>query len=81
MNLYLSGLPVTDSGLDALKDLPQLGGLHLSRTKIKGQGLGRLKSLAKLAVVDLDNTEITDEGLTPSRERSIFSFLQSVMLP
>lgn len=62
--LNLSGLPITDRGLEALADLPNLERLYLSRTKVQGPGLSRLKSLSKLDVLGLDNTAVTEEGLT-----------------
>jgi hypothetical protein len=62
-NLTIHGLPITDEGLDAIKDLPALGGLYLNRTKIKGPGLARLKSLRSVALLDVGESEIDDEGL------------------
>jgi Leucine-rich repeat (LRR) protein len=62
-NLNLGGLPITDAGLDAIKDMPAFDVLCLSRTKINGPGLARLKSLPMLTTLDLGETEIDDEGL------------------
>jgi hypothetical protein len=62
--LNLSGLPITDAGLNALAGLPNLERLHLSRTKVRGPGLSRLKSLPNLDVLELDDSAMTDEGLT-----------------
>jgi hypothetical protein len=38
-NLTLGCLPITDAGLNAIKDMPALDVLYLSRTNIKGPGL------------------------------------------
>src|SRR5262249_41754419 len=72
---------VTDSGLDAIKDLPSLGGLYLNRTRVSGPGLGRLKSLPGLAVLYLDESDVTDAGLVHVVGAANHQFLSIVNVP
>lgn len=63
-NLTLNDLPITDSGLEAIADLPALQALYLSRTRVQGRGLMKLKSLPQLLVLYLDGCPVTEEGLS-----------------
>lgn len=80
-NLNLGGLPLTDADLDAIKDLPNLGGLYLDRTRVNGPGLGRLKSLPGLAVLYLDGSAVTDEGLDHLKGAGNLQFLSLSGVP
>jgi hypothetical protein len=79
--LNLGGLPITDAGLDEIKDLPNLGGLYLDRTQVRGPGLGRLKSLPGLAVLYLDGSAVTDEGLDYLKGANNLQLLSLVGVP
>jgi hypothetical protein len=61
--LDLSDLPITDSGLEAIADLPALEALFLQRTRVQGRGLLKLKSLPRLSVLHLNGSPLTEEGL------------------
>jgi hypothetical protein len=61
--LRLTGLPVTDAGLAAVNDAPELNGLYLSNTSVQGHGLLNLKSLPRLSILDLDGSALTEDGL------------------
>jgi hypothetical protein len=80
-SLQLGGLPIPDSGLDAIKDLPNLGGLYLWRTKVQGLGLGRLKSLPALAVLYLDGSPISEPALEQLKGATNLQCLSLVGVP
>ncbi len=80
-NLTLGGLPITDAGLEALNDLPNLGGLYLYGTQVRGPGLSRLKSLPALAVLYLDGSAVTDEGLAALKGATNLQALSLVGVP
>jgi hypothetical protein len=80
-NLTLGGLAITDAGLEALNDLPNLGGLYLYSTQVRGPGLRRLKSLPALAVLYLDGSAVTDEGLGALKGATNLQSLSLVGVP
>jgi hypothetical protein len=61
--LNLAGTQVTDDGLAALADLPNLRMLHLEKTAISDAGLAHVKKCAELTYLNLYGTKITDAGL------------------
>jgi hypothetical protein len=80
-SLTLGGLPITDLGLRALNDLPNLGGLYLYGTQVRGPGLSRLKSLPAMAVLYLDGSAVTDEGLGALKGATNLQSLSLVGVP
>lgn len=61
--LNLAGTQVTDDGLAALADLPNLRMLHLEKTAISDAGLAHVIKCAELTYLNLYGTKITDAGL------------------
>ncbi len=61
--LSLFGKPVTNAGLERLKELTNLVELDLGGTQVTDAGLEHLKKLGKLERLDLHNTQVTDAGL------------------
>jgi hypothetical protein len=61
--LNLSDLPITDRGLAAFNDAPELMSLNLNHTKIQGHSFASLTSLPQLSVLYLDGTAMSDDGL------------------
>lgn len=61
--LNLSGSPVTDAGLDELKDFQEFSSLDLSTTKVTDAGLARIAVHPHLRWLALEDTSITDAGL------------------
>ena len=62
-SLDLQGTQLTDSGLEHLKGLTNMGSLNLSSTQIGDAGLKHLSGLSLLTDLALFNTKVTDEGL------------------
>ena len=60
--LALSGCPITNEGLQKLRELPELSKLDLSRTSITDESLQKLPKMPKLTHLDLSETAITNEG-------------------
>ena len=54
---------VTDDGLAALSQYPELRTLNLEETKVTDGGLKRLAAVEKLSELVLDQTAVTDPGL------------------
>jgi len=61
--LHLGGLPVTDAGLDSLKELRGLVTLQVVDAKARGDFLAGLNSLPRLAILYLDGNELNEERL------------------
>ena len=61
--LNLAGSKVTDAGLAAVAQLPNLRRLHLEKTAVTDAGLAHLKGLANLEYLNLYATGVTDAGL------------------
>jgi Leucine Rich repeat len=59
----LKGTNVTDSGLENLRELTQLGALRLMGSNFTDDGLANLKGLTQLKVLNLTGTGISDAGL------------------
>jgi Leucine-rich repeat (LRR) protein len=66
---------VNDSGLEYLKELPQLRILAVSDTQITDISLVRLNGLSQLGELYLDNTQVTDAGLQHLTGLSQLKFL------
>ena len=54
---------ITDTGMEQLKELPDLHRLHLNGTKVTDAGLECLEGLTRLQQLWLCGTKITDAGL------------------
>ncbi len=54
---------VTDAGLSAMADMPNLEKLYLQKTGITDEGLAQLSKFKKLRYLNLYGTEISDDGL------------------
>lgn len=61
--LNLNSTKIGDTGLDDLKELPNLKHLHLDSTEITDVGLEKLRCLPDLEGLKLSSTEISDAGL------------------
>jgi hypothetical protein len=66
--LFLTGLPVTDAGLEHLKGLTQLQTLLLDNTAVTDAGLEHLKGLTQLKSLHLGGTKVTDAGVNELRK-------------
>ena len=69
--LSLEGIPMTDAGMEVLKDLkawPNLTILNLSHTQISDAGLKRLRGLTGLRELDLSGTKVLAEGVLALRK-------------
>jgi uncharacterized membrane protein/mono/diheme cytochrome c family protein len=66
-SLDLAGTAVTDAGLAALADMPNLRELHLDRTRVTDAGLAALRPLSHLEYLNLYGTAVTDAGLATLR--------------
>jgi hypothetical protein len=62
--LELTGVPLQDDDLAALKDLTALRALSLQESLITDRGLGHLQRFTKLRVLSLMSTSIGDAGLS-----------------
>ena len=62
-SLNLANTKVTDAGLAALAELPNLRVLHLEKTGIGDAGLAHLKNLQSLEYLNVYGTQVTDAGL------------------
>ena len=62
-SVVLTDLPVSDSALVPLKDLPDLEVLSLSGTRVTNNGMMHLRGLDRLSYLFMNNTEVTDQGL------------------
>jgi uncharacterized membrane protein len=63
--LDLSGTQISDAGLAAVEQFPNLTRLHLNRTAITDAGMTHLARLSHLEYLNLYGTKITDAGLVP----------------
>jgi hypothetical protein len=54
---------ITDAGLDALEEVPELRGLSLDGTLITDDGLETLRNFTKLEYLGLSDTSVGDAGL------------------
>jgi hypothetical protein len=61
--LYLRDLPITDAGLQNLKDLHELKILNLDFTQITDAGMEIVPGLGKLTHVSVAGTKITNAGI------------------
>jgi uncharacterized membrane protein len=61
--LDLAGTKVTDAGLTAIQQMPNLQELRLERTAVTDAGLKNLTKLRKLDYLNLYGTPVTDAGL------------------
>src|SRR5207249_2570620 len=61
--LELTQIQVTDAGLEAVKDLPNLERLYVYEAPITGPGLKHLRGLTKLETLLLRGTKLNDDGL------------------
>jgi Leucine Rich Repeat (LRR) protein len=61
--LNLEGASVTDNGLLALPDLPDLRYIDLDSTGVTDKGLQKIGQFSNLEEVWLEDTKITDAGL------------------
>jgi hypothetical protein len=64
----LSGTPLSDAGLDSLKDIAELDALILSGTKITDAGLAQLAGCKKLQLLAVDGTGVTRAGIAALRK-------------
>lgn len=67
--LNVSHTKVTDTGLEALTQLPALKALTISQN-ITDKGASHLSALVRLEELDLDGARITDEGMAPLKKLS-----------
>ncbi len=65
VSLTLTGIPVADSDLDIIHQLPQLQWLALAGSQITDEGAAKLASfsLPKLSLLNLNNSRVSDLGL------------------
>jgi uncharacterized membrane protein len=63
ITLNLAGTKVTDAGLAAVRQMPNLQQLRLERTVVTDAGLKNLSKLRKLDYLNLYGTTVTDAGL------------------
>ncbi len=61
--LNLSGLNITNAGLEYLKNLPRLRSLNLENTHITDEGLEHFRDMKELEKLYLKNTKVTQEGV------------------
>ena len=62
--LFLSGTPITDDGMQYIQDLPSLEILNVCGAEsISDAGMESLRRLGKLRALILDKTRVTDAGL------------------
>jgi len=61
--LSLHGTQLTDAGIPALTELPNLEVLTLSHTRVTDAGLPPLAKMSKLTDVDLTGTDVTPAGI------------------
>ena len=61
--LYLTGSPVTDTGLASLSGLHSLRKLDLDSTEITDAGISHLAGLTGLQFLDLSRTKVGDAGM------------------
>ena len=62
-SIVLTDLPVSDSALLPLRDLPDLEVLSLTGTRITNTGMTHLTGLERLTYLFMNNTDVTDQGL------------------
>ena len=73
-NPYAS-YPVTDAGLEHLKESSQLRTVMLNQTRVTDAGLIHLSWLIQLQHLDLSGTQVTDAGLTHLRGLTQLQYL------
>jgi uncharacterized membrane protein/mono/diheme cytochrome c family protein len=61
--MTLAGSAVTDAGIAALPELPELRRLDLSSTRVGDEAARRIARLSSLATIVLVGTRVSDEGL------------------
>jgi hypothetical protein len=59
----VNGTSVSDAGLAAISDLPNLKSLDLEKTLVTDEGLRHLEKMPSLAVVNLAGSNVTSEGV------------------
>lgn len=62
-SVNISGMQVTDAGLEHLAQMPALSNLSISQTRISDSGLAKLESLTNLRTISLRADEFTGRGL------------------
>lgn len=62
-SVLLTDLPVTDTALVSLNQLPGLEVLSLSGTRVTNSGMAHLTNLERLTYLFMNDTEVSDEGL------------------
>jgi len=62
-NRYVDSYPVTDAGLEHLKESSQLRTLMLNQTRVTDAGLTHLRGLTQLQYLNLSGTHVTAAGV------------------
>jgi hypothetical protein len=61
--MFLTGIPFSDRGMEAISTLPAPTNLKLDGTTVTDDGLAHMENLVSLERLQLDRTAITDRGL------------------
>ena len=73
--LHGASYPITDAGLEHLKESSQLRTVMLNQTRVTDAGLMHLSGLIQLQRLDLSDTQVTNAGLTHLRGLTQLQYL------